>query len=80
MTDNTNTAWHEWLDAKEGAGYLKLKSHRTLLKMAREGRVKAQALFGTKRKTWRFRREWLDELGARMVPPSVVLTEERRSQ
>jgi excisionase family DNA binding protein len=49
----------EWLTAMEAAAYLKVKV-RTLLLWARQGKVKAFALSGTKRRVWRFRRADLD--------------------
>jgi excisionase family DNA binding protein len=49
----------EWLTAEEAAGYLKVKV-RTLLLWVRQGKVKAFALSGTKRRVWRFRRQDLD--------------------
>lgn len=49
----------EWLTATEAASYLKVKA-RTLLLWLRQGKVKAFALSGTKRRVWRFRREDLD--------------------
>jgi excisionase family DNA binding protein len=63
----------EWLTAVEAAAYLKIEP-RTLLKWAREGRVKGHVLSGTERITWRFRTEDLD---ATMSPPSVALTKRR---
>jgi excisionase family DNA binding protein len=52
-------AHSEWLTAKEAARYLKVKP-RTLLLWVRQGKVKAFALSGTKRRVWRFRRADLD--------------------
>jgi excisionase family DNA binding protein len=49
----------EWLTAEEAAKYLRLKP-RTLLLWARQRRVKAFALSGTRRHVWRFRRQDLD--------------------
>lgn len=49
----------EWLTAGEAAQYLKVKV-RTLLLWVRQGKVKAFALSGTKRRVWRFRRQDLD--------------------
>ena len=63
----------EWLTAAEAAAYLKIEP-RTLLKWARQGRVKGHVLSGTERITWRFRTEDLD---ATMSPPSVALTKRR---
>jgi excisionase family DNA binding protein len=50
---------NDWLTAAEAAGYLKVRV-RTLLLWARQGKVKAFALSGTKRRVWRFRRQDLD--------------------
>ena len=49
----------EWLTVEEAANHLKVKP-RTLLLWARQGKVKAFALSGTKRRVWRFRRADLD--------------------
>src|SRR5207302_8222731 len=49
----------EWLTAREAARYLKVKV-RTLLLWVRQGKVKAFALSGTKRRVWRFRKLDLD--------------------
>ncbi len=49
----------EWLTAAEAAQHLRVKV-RTLLLWVRQGRVKAFALSGTKRRVWRFRRADLD--------------------
>jgi excisionase family DNA binding protein len=49
----------EWLTAQEAAAYLKVKV-RTLLLWVRQGKVKAFALSGTKRRVWRFRKNDLD--------------------
>ena len=43
-----------WLTAPEAAQYLKINV-RTILLWARQGRIKAYALSGTKRHLWRFR-------------------------
>jgi excisionase family DNA binding protein len=48
-----------WLTAIESAQYLKVKV-RTLLLWVRQGKVKAFALSGTKRRVWRFRQNDLD--------------------
>jgi len=48
-----------WLTADEAAQYLRIEP-RTLLGWARQGKVKAFALSGTKRKVWRFRHQDLD--------------------
>jgi excisionase family DNA binding protein len=77
MMSNAQT---EWLTADEAAQYLKVKI-RTLLLWVRQGKVKAFALSGTKRRVWRFRREDLDStLLSRPVVSSVsptVLSQER---
>jgi excisionase family DNA binding protein len=49
----------DWLTVGEAAEYLKVKK-RSLLLWVRQGKVKAYALSGTKRRIWRFRREDLD--------------------
>lgn len=49
----------EWLTAAEAAQHLRVKV-RTLLLWVRQGRVKAFALSGTKRRVWRFRQADLD--------------------
>ncbi len=48
-----------WLTATEAAEHLRVKV-RTLLLWVRQGRVKAFALSGTKRRVWRFRQADLD--------------------
>jgi excisionase family DNA binding protein len=52
-----------WLTATEAAQHLKIKP-RTILQWVRQGKVKAFALSGTKRRVWRFRREDLDDVVA----------------
>ncbi len=49
----------DWLTAAEAADYLKVRV-RTLLLWVRQGKVKAFALSGTKRRVWRFRKSDLD--------------------
>lgn len=49
----------EWLTVTEAANYLKIKP-RTLLLWVRQGKMKAFALSGTKRRVWRFRQADLD--------------------
>jgi excisionase family DNA binding protein len=56
-----------WLTATEAAEYVKVK-RRTLIAWAREGKVKAYRLSGTRRHVWRFLREDLD---AMLTGPSV---------
>ena len=64
----------EWLTAGEAAQYLKVKV-RTLLLWVRQGKVKAFALSGTKRRVWRFRRQDLDAaLLESPVLPSIPLS------
>jgi excisionase family DNA binding protein len=58
----------EWLTVKEAANYLKVKP-RTLLLWVRQGKMKAFALSGTKRRVWRFRQANLD---AALVESSVL--------
>ena len=48
-----------WLTTAEAAAYLKTKP-RTLLQWVREGAIRAYALHGTKRRTWRFLEADLD--------------------
>jgi excisionase family DNA binding protein len=72
----------EWLTAEEAATYLKIKT-RTLLLWVRQGKVKAFALSGTKRRVWRFRKQYLDaalvELPVLPSTPLSVLSERRIS-
>ena len=64
----------EWLTASEAAAYLKVKA-RTLLLWVRQGKVKAFALSGTKRRVWRFRQADLDAiLLESAVLPSIPLS------
>jgi excisionase family DNA binding protein len=64
----------DWLTASEAAGYLKVKP-RSLLLWVRQGKMRAYALSGTKRRIWRFRKEDLDAaLFASPVVPSEPLT------
>ena len=58
----------EWLTASEAAAYLRIQA-RTLLLWARQGKVKAFALSGTKRRVWRFRQADLD---AALLESSVL--------
>jgi len=69
----------EWLTVTEAANYLKIKP-RTLLLWVRQGKMKAFALSGTKRRVWRFRQADLDAalLESSVLPstaPSVRLAE-----
>lgn len=70
-------AVNEWLTASEAAQYLKVKV-RTILLWARESKIKAYALSGTKRRVWRFRTADLDAaMMLNCVSPSVPSTERR---
>lgn len=65
----------EWLTVTEAANYLKIKP-RTLLLWVRQGKVKAFALSGTKRRVWRLRQADLDAALLESsvlpsIPPSV---------
>jgi excisionase family DNA binding protein len=57
-----------WLTAKEAAEYLRVQP-RTVLKWAKEGRIPAHPLSGSKRITWRFLK---GELDAMLAPPSAA--------
>ncbi len=57
--NNRTAPINDWLTASEAAHYLRVKV-RTLLLWARQGKVKAFALSGTKRHVWRFRQADLD--------------------
>lgn len=59
----------EWLTASEAAAYLRVRV-RTVLLWTRQGKVKAYALSGTKRRVWRFRQEDLD--AALMASPVLL--------
>ena len=66
----------EWLTAQEAAKYLKIKT-RTLLLWVRQGKVKAFALSGIRRRVWRFRLQDLDAALLEYavldsIPPSVL--------
>jgi excisionase family DNA binding protein len=64
----------EWLTAVEAAQHLKVKT-RTLLLWVRQGKVKAFALSGTKRRVWRFRHQDLDAALVELpVLPSIPLS------
>ena len=58
----------EWLTVTEAANHLKIKP-RTLLLWVRQGKMKAFALSGTKRRVWRFRQLDLD---AALLESSVL--------
>ena len=62
----------EWMTVAEAAQHLKVKP-RTLLLWVRQGKVKAFALSGTKRRVWRFRQADLDDaLLESVVLPSTT--------
>jgi excisionase family DNA binding protein len=69
-----------WLTAAEAAHYLNVKA-RTILLWARQGRVKAYALTGTKRHVWRFLHADLEAMVTQKKPvvssaqPSVLANE-----
>jgi excisionase family DNA binding protein len=65
MTTNLQS---EWLTVAEAAQHLKIKP-RTLLLWVRQGKVKAFALSGIKRRVWRFRQADLD---AALMESSVL--------
>ena len=58
----------EWLTATEAAHYLKVKP-RTVLKWAKESRIRGHPLSGSKRITWRFLKS---ELDAMLALPSAA--------
>ena len=60
---------NQWLTATEVSQYLKVK-HRTVLKWAKEGRIPAHPLSGSKRVTWRFLKSELDAMLARHLLPN----------
>jgi excisionase family DNA binding protein len=59
----------QWLTATEAAQYLKVKP-RTVVKWAKEGRIPAHPLSGSKRVTWRFLKSELDD--AMLNAPSAA--------
>jgi excisionase family DNA binding protein len=65
------TSKSDWLTAAEAATYLKVRV-RTLLLWVRQGKVKAFALSGTKRRVWRFRQTDLDAV---LVESAVLRSE-----
>jgi excisionase family DNA binding protein len=70
----------EWLTVAEAAAYLKVKA-RTLLLWVRQGKVKAFALSGIKRRVWRFRQADLDAVlleSAVLPSESLSVRSERR--
>jgi len=67
MTLNSQS---DWLTVAEAAQHLKVKP-RTLLLWVRQGKVKAFALSGTKRRVWRFRQIDLD---AALLESPVLLS------
>ena len=70
-TTNSRSIPHsEWLTAQEAAAHLRVKV-RTVLLWARQGKVKAYSLSGTKRRVWRFR---LEDLDATLMASPVLLS------
>jgi excisionase family DNA binding protein len=69
-----------WLTAREAAQYLNVKV-RTILLWARQDRVKAYALTGTRRRVWRFLQADLEAMVTQKKPvvssaqPSVLVNE-----
>jgi len=61
----------EWLTLNEASAYLKVRP-RTLALWARQGRVPAHKLSGTRRIVWRFLRS---ELDAMLLTSSAVSAE-----
>ena len=66
----TTTPQSDWMTANEAAEYLRVKK-RSLLLWVRQGKVKAYALSGTKRRVWRFRRA---ELDSTLLSKTVVIS------
>lgn len=58
---------NQWLTATEAAEHLKVKP-RTVLRWAREKKLRGHRLSGTERAVWRFRRH---ELDAMLAPSSA---------
>lgn len=58
----------EWLTAEEAAQHLRVQT-RTILKWAKQGRIPAHPLSGSKRVTWRFLKT---ELDAMLCSPSAA--------
>ncbi len=75
-----DTEYPKWLTAAEAAQYLNVKA-RTILLWARQGRVKAYALSGTRRRVWRFLHADLNSIVMQKKPvvssaqPSVLVNE-----
>jgi excisionase family DNA binding protein len=61
----------EWLTAKEAALHLKVRP-ATLLLWARQGKIPAHRLSGTRRCVWRFKREELDAALTASQAPAVI--------
>ena len=77
IQSNQSPTTQTWLTVTEAAVYLKIRP-RTLLLWVRQGKVKAYALSGTKRRVWRFRQADLDAamMESTVLPssaPSVAL-------
>jgi excisionase family DNA binding protein len=59
----------QWLTATEAAQYLRVQPG-TVLKWAKEGRIPAHPLSGSKRVTWRFLKSELDSV--MLAPPTAA--------
>jgi len=74
-----------WLTAAEAAAFLGFKP-RTILLWARQGRIKAYALTGTRRRVWRFSRSDLQAMVMHKKPvvsspqPSVLAHERSENE
>ena len=66
--NNQKGPFNDWLTAPEAAAYLRVKV-RTFLLWTRQGKVKAFALSGTKRRAWSFR---LADLDAALLESPVL--------
>ncbi len=69
MTSPASQPVTEWMTSAEAAAYLKVQA-RSLLLWVRQGKLKAYALSGTKRRVWRFLKSDLD--AALLSRPVVV--------
>ena len=57
-----------WMTANEAAAYLKIDS-RTIIRWAKQGKIKGYVLSGSERITWRFLQSDLDSI---MTAPVVL--------
>ncbi len=61
---------NQWLTGREAAAYLRV-NHRTVLLWARQGKIPAHKLSGTRRCVWRFLKPELDGmLGSSSAEPA----------